>query len=229
MKKQVIILSIAAMAAALTLASCNQNTPGKDEAGNQADSTAVSPFNGQIVFYDADRLTAEYDMANDKLSALEAKVKGIQNEITRRENNLKAEMNSFQQKYEKGLLMRSVAEEQGAQLQKKQNDLEFTKNNCEQNYAMRKQEEIAEEQAVTMRQIYDAINTYVQQFNEEHHYSMILATTSGAQGGLLSVPVTAADPALDITDALLKGLNEEYVKSKDKPAPADSTKTAKKK
>ena len=221
MKKQVIILSIAAVAAALTLASCNQNTPGKGDTGNQADSTAVSPFNGQIVFYDADRLTAEYDMANDKLSAFEAKVKGIQNEITRRENNLKAEMNSFQQKYEKGLLMRSVAEEQGAQLQKKQADY--------QNYALRKQDEIAEEQAVTMRQIYDAINTYIQKFNEEHHYSMILATTSGAQGGLLSVPVTAADPALDITDAILKGLNEEYVKSKDKPAPADSTKTAKKK
>ncbi len=221
MKKQIIILSIAAVAAALTLASCNQNTPGKNDTGKQSDSTAVSPFNGQIVYYDADRLMAEYDMANDKLSALEAKVKGIQNEITRRENNLKAEMNSFQQKYEKGLLMRSVAEEQGAQLQKKQNDY--------QNYAMRKQEEIAEEQAVTMRQVYDAINTFIIQFNEEHHYSMILATTSGAQGGLLSVPVTAADPALDITDILLKGLNEEYVKAKDKPAPADSTKTAKKK
>ena len=221
MKKQIIILSIAAVAAALTLASCNQNNPGTGDNGNQTDSTAVSPFNGQIVFYDADRLTAEYDMANDKLSALEAKVKGIQNEITRRENNLKAEMNSFQQKYEKGLLMRSVAEEQGAQLQKKQADY--------QNYAMRKQDEIAEEQAVTMRQIYDAINTYIQKFNEEHHYSMILATTSGAQGGLLSVPVTAADPSLDITDAILKGLNEEYVKSKDKPAPADTTKTTKKK
>ena len=221
MKKNVIILSIAALAAALTLCSCNQTGPGKTGEGAQNDSTAVSQFNGKIVYYDADRLTAEYDMANDKLSALEAKVKGIQNEITRRENNLKAEMNSFQQKYEKGLLMRSVAEEQGAQLQKKQQDY--------QAYAMRKQDEIAEEQAVTMRQVYDAINTYIQKFNEEHHYSMILATTSGAQGGLLSVPVTSADPALDITDDLLKGLNEEYVKAKDKPAPADSTKTTKKK
>ena len=221
MKKNVIIFSIAAFAAALTLSSCNQGSAGKTGEGSQSDSTAVSSFNGQIVYYDADRLTAEYDMANDKLSALETKVKGIQNEITRRENNLKAEMNSFNQKLEKGLLMRSVAEEQGAQLQKKQNDY--------QAYAMRKQEEIAEEQAVTMRQVYDAINSFIQKFNEEHHYSMILATTSGAQGGLLSVPVTAADPALDITDEILKGLNEEYVKSKDKQAPADTTKTGKKK
>lgn len=221
MKKITILLSAAALAAALSFVSCNQAGNGKDDDQAQADSTAVSPFNGKIVFYDADRLTAEYDMANDKLSALETKVKGIQNEITRRENNLKAEMNSFQQKYEKGLLTRSVAEEQGAQIQKKQNDY--------QAYAVRKQEEIAEEQAVTMRQIYDAINTYIQKFNEEHHYSMILATTSGAQGGLLSVPVTAGDPALDITDQILKGLNDEYVKSKNAPAPADSTKTAKKK
>lgn len=219
MKKSIIILSIAALAAAFSLASCNQSGSGDTGNGPQTDSTAVAKvqYNNQIVFYNIDRLSDEYDMANDLTSALEAKVKGIQNEITRRENNLKAEMNSFQQKYEKGLLTRTVAEEQGAKLQKKQNDY--------QNFAMRKQEEIAEEQAVTMRQIFDAINTYIQKFNEENHYSMIIATSSAAQGGLLSVPVSAADPALDITDALLKGLNEEYVKSKDKPAPADSTKT----
>ena len=215
MKKNAIILSIAAFAAAGGPVSCNQSGTPQAGPAAQADSTAVSPYNGKIVFYNGDRLLAEYDMANDKLSALETKVKGIQNEITRRENNLKAEMNSFQQKYEKGLLMRSVAEEQGAQLQKKQSDY--------QAYAMRKQEEIAEEQNVTMRQIYDAINSYIQKFNEEHHYSLILAS----QGDLLSIPVTAGDPALDITDALLKGLNEEYVKAKDKPAAADTTKTKK--
>ena len=73
--------------------------------------------------------------------------------------------------------------------------------------------------------INDAINTFIQKYNEEKHYSMILATTSGAQGGLLSVPVTAGDPALDITNDLLKGLNEEYVNEKNKPAAADSLKT----
>jgi outer membrane protein len=219
MKKSIIILSVAALAAAFSMVSCNQNGTSDNGTGAQSDSTAVAkvPYNSQIVFYNIDRISDEYDMAHDLTSALETKVKGIQNEITRRENNLKAEMNSFQQKYEKGLLTRTVAEEQGAKLQKKQSDY--------QAFAMRKQEEIAEEQAVTMRQIFDAINTYIQKFNDEHHYSMIIATSSAAQGDLLSVPVSAADPALDITDALLKGLNEEYVKSKDKAAPADSTKT----
>ena len=218
MKKIATILSIAAIAAAtLAFDACNQK-PGENTGEKvAADSTAVSPFNGQIVFYDADRLTAEYDMANDKLSALETKVKGIQNEITRKENNLKSEMNTFNQKLQKGLLTNSVAEQQQAQIYKHQEDY--------QKYAVRKQEEIAEEQAVTMRIIYDAINTFIQKYNEEKHYSMILATTSGAQGGLLSVPVTAGDPALDITDDLLKGLNAEYVNEKNKPAAADSLKT----
>ena len=39
---------------------------------------------------------------------------------------------------------------------------------------------------------------------------MILTT----QGDILPAPVVTADPALDITDEILEGLNAAYVKSK---------------
>ena len=60
--------------------------------------------------------------------------------------------------------------------------------------------------------IADAINSYVAEFNARQGYAMILAT----QGDILTIPVVAADSSLDITDALLEGLNAEYVKSKGK-------------
>ena len=45
---------------------------------------------------------------------------------------------------------------------------------------------------------------------------MIIAT----QGSVLPAPVAAGDPDLDVTDAILSGLNDEYVQSKGKGKPA---------
>lgn len=41
-------------------------------------------------------------------------------------------------------------------------------------------------------------------------------STIVTHGGLLSVPISAADPSIDITDNLLEGLNTEYIKAKHK-------------
>ena len=48
---------------------------------------------------------------------------------------------------------------------------------------------------------------------------MIIST----QGSILPAPVSTADPELDITDELLQGLNDEYVKSKSKAGSESAT------
>ena len=67
-----------------------------------------------------------------------------------------------------------------------------------------------EEQSVMINQIADAINTYLQKYNEVKQYAMIVST----QGNILSAPIASGDAALDITDELIAGLNEEYIKTK---------------
>ena len=67
-----------------------------------------------------------------------------------------------------------------------------------------------EEQAVTMNQIANAVKEYVDKFNAEKQYAMIIAT----QGDILPQPVVTGDPGLDITDLLIEGLNAEYIKTK---------------
>ena len=51
---------------------------------------------------------------------------------------------------------------------------------------------------------------------------MIIST----QGSVLPAPVAVGDPSLDITDEIIAGLNDEYVKNKAKgtTSPADTTK-----
>ena len=157
---------------------------------------------GAIVYFNLDRVIAEYDMANELRSVVDTKVNSLNQEVTRRGNKLQKDINTFREKINKGLLTQSVAESQNQKLMEQQSSFET--------YAAQKQQEILEEQQVMMNQIADAISTYVKEFNAEKKYAMIIAT----QGDILSAPVVTADENLDITDELLEGLNAAYIKSK---------------
>lgn len=171
----------------------------KAEAQTEEEATEAVASKGSIVYVDLDRILMEYDMANDLRSVVETKVQNIQAEINRRGKKLENEVKEFQNKIDKGLLTRSAAEVQGQKLQ--QQEVDFN------NYAAQKQQEIQEEQVVMMNQLGDAIQTYLQKYNEEKQYAMILTNSGGA-------PVITADTSLDITDDVLAGLNEEYIKTK---------------
>ncbi len=202
MKKLPLILALTAMAA---FTACTSNN-GSANGGNATDASKSETHTGAIVYFNMDRVLNEYDMANDLRSVVETKVNSINQEVTRRGNKLEKDIKAFQDKINKGLMTQSVAETQNQKLLQQQNSF--------QSYAAQKQQEIAEEQQVMMNQIADAINSYVAEFNAKQGYAMILAT----QGDILAIPVVTADSSLDITDALLEGLNAEYVKTKGKKA-----------
>lgn len=180
-----------------TFTSCENGSAPAAKAAS--DSTAVA---GSIVYFDLDRVLQEYDMANDLRSVAETKINSINQEVNRRGSKLEKDIKAFQDKINKGLMTQSVAEIQGKKLQDQQNNF--------QQYAAQKQQEIAEEQQVMMNQIADAIKTFIDGYNAEKGYAMILTT----QGDILPAPVVAADSTLDITDDILEGLNAAYVKSK---------------
>ena len=183
----------------LIAASCN-NTQQNTTGDNKAPEAAAAQ--GAIVYFNLDTILNDYDMANDLRSVVETKVNSINQEVTRRRNKIEKDIKAFSDKLNKGLLTQSVAQTQNQKLVEQQQSFET--------YAGQKQQEILEEQQVMMNQIADAINNYITEFNADGKYAMIIAT----QGDILSTPVVAADPALDITDILLEGLNAAYVKEK---------------
>lgn len=203
MKKTPLILSICALAGVVVLAILMITGCPK---GNKAvaEGTEGTIQAGSIVYFNLDRVLEEYDMANDLRSVVQAKVESINQEVNRRGNKLDKDIKSFQDKIDKGLLTRSVAEAQSQKLQQQQNDF--------QNYAAQKQQEIAEEQAVMMNQIADAIKTFVDKYAEEQGFALVLTT----QGDVLPAPVVTGKEELDITQAIIDGLNAEYVKEKAK-------------
>ena len=210
MKKTSHILSAIAMSAVVAFGavSCNQ-TKTADNAATSAETADSCAPKGAIVYIDMTRVMAEYDMVNDLTAVVETKRNEIQAEITRRETNLANAITKYQEKVQKGLMTRSVAEVEAEKLQKQ--EIEFT------NYANQKNNEINEELLVMNNQINDAIVSFVQKYNAEKQYGMILLSQGDVEGDgvvTLAAPVLTADPSLDITDEVLAGLNEEYIASK---------------
>ena len=198
MKRFASILSAAAVLAGFAFTGCN-NAAAPAATETQADTVAAA---GSIVFFNIDKVVENYDMANDLRSVVETKVSGIQAEIDRRGNKLQKDANDFQNKMDKGLLTSSVANAQYQKLQQQESEY--------QQYAVRKQQEMAEEQQVMLNQIMNAISEFVKEYNQTHQYAMILSTS----GNILSTPVVCGDARLDITEDLLAGLNAAYIKTK---------------
>ena len=197
--KRIVSLLTVALVAGLSFSACNNVSTTTVDTDTKADTTVPA---GSIVFFNIDKVVENYDMANDLRSVVETKVNGIQAEIDRRGNKLQKDANDFQNKMDKGLLTTSVANAQYQKLQQQQNDY--------QQYVVRKQQEMQEEQQVMLNQIMNAIAEFVQAYNVEKQYALILTTS----GDILPAPVVTGSAALDITDEILAGLNAEYVKIK---------------
>lgn len=213
-KTRLNIVSFAAVAAmGLTMLSCSDKGTSATGGANATDSAKTAAvaanieYNGQIVYVQIDSLMRGYGMAIDLQAAFTAKSEKAQNELTAKGRSLEREMRDYQDKAQKGLITRFQAQDIETGLQKKQQSV--------MEYRDRMMQELGEEEAVMMNKISDAIMQYVKKYNADKKYSMIIST-QGANTVLI------ADPSLNITDDLLKGLNEEY-----KAQVADSTKAKK--
>ena len=175
----------------------------KKKTGEPADPTnteAITATAGDIVYLQLDSLIVNYDMYNDLMTAFQTKVQGIQDDLAKRGRRLESDAKAFENQYQKGLLTRSAAEEQSNKLAQRQQNL--------QNDAAKKDQEIQEEQAVLNNKVYYAVKDFIERYNEEHQFALIL-TTSAATNTVLN-----ENPGLDITADVLKGLNEEYIKNR---------------
>ena len=206
MKNTPLILSVIALVAVAVLGVVTLSGKKSDTGSADGTVSAAAAERGAIVYFNLDRVLSDYDMANDLRSVVESKAQGIQEEVNRRGNSLQKDVNDFQDKINKGLLTRSVAEAQGQKLEQKRNDFN--------DFANQKNQEIAEEQQVMMNNIGDAIKQFLDRYAADNHYSMVIATS----GDILPSPVAAADSTLDVTDDIITKLNDEYVKSKSKSA-----------
>ena len=157
---------------------------------------------GDIVYIQIDSLLMGYDMYNDLMSAFQSKLQASQDELQKKSRQLENDAKSFENQINKGLLTRSAAEQQQQNLLKRQENL--------QNEANNKQLELQEEEMVLNNQVLDAIKTFLEKYNAERQFALIL-TSSAATNVVLE-----GNSGLDITKEVVNGLNEEYIRNRNK-------------
>jgi outer membrane protein len=131
----------------------------------------------------------------------------LENDLAKRTQSFQNEVALFQRRAQ----ARGMTEEQGKStqlaLQQKEQDIMMFRDNAAGN--------LQQEQAKKTDELLTNIQSYLKKYNSGNKFDMVIGYSKG--GGVLY-----AKEDLDITQDVLKGLNEEYKSSDKKPA-ADTT------
>ena len=202
MKKVNLILNIVLVLAVAALYVLHFTGNSKTEHTASAEDSRITAGSGDIVYINLDTLVNQYDMYNDLRTELESKVSAIDNDLNKKGRALENDAKSFEEKMQKGLLTYSQAESM-------RNDL-MTRDQELRNLSQQKQMELANEESVMYNRVMDAIKTYVDNYNKEKQYSLILTTTAATNS------VINGEQGRNITNEIINGLNQEYIKNRNK-------------
>lgn len=197
MKK--ILFAVMALAVALTACN-NQNTNNNTTAAEATEQTEAAATTGKIAFYHIDRVLAEYTMSVELQTAFQKEYEAKDKELGASARKLEKDFTALQDKINKVLITRADAEKEAAKLQERQTNLQARSEKA--------MAELAEKEQVMSNQIMHSINEFVNALNADLKYDLIFA--SSITGG----PIVNANPALDLTDEIIEGLNKQYAASK---------------
>ncbi len=172
---------------------------------NHSASQAANPtaaIGKKIVYVNTDSLLSNYQFYKDTQKEFENKGYRLQVDLGGRERALQNELGAIQQRAQ----TMSQAELQAADitLKKKGADL--------QAYSQQQQQKLAEEQSKRVDDIYSAIRDHIKSMNNNNKYDYVLGYAKG--GGILF-----ADETVDVTKAIVKGLNDAYKPKTETVAP----------
>ena len=178
-------------------------TSGKSAGSGEGEtfSTDTLSLNNttDVVYVNIDTLLANYDMYHDFEGKFEEKQKSSEAQLDDRSKKWQTRVSNYQDLLKKGLITRSKAAEMEQQLGQEQQDILQLKDQLSA--------QLMEQQQVMNRQILFSIMEYLEKYNQGK-YRYILSNSVG--GNLLY-----ADPVLDITDEVIRGINEYYAGIRD--------------
>ena len=195
MKKILFVFS-----AALLLAACNNS---ESPASSAADPAAPLVKEGgiKVAYVDTDTLMAKYQYAIDMTEELLA----YKNQL---EKNGRSQIEKFQNDYQDYL--KNGDKLTLTQQQKTETDL---KARAERMQILEQElsSKVLERQSEENNKLLNAIFAFIREYNAEHQqFDLILRKSFN------DTPVLYANPAMDITQEILDGLNEEYARVKGK-------------
>ena len=192
------LCAVALVASSLLFVQCSNSGSQSAQSTNADDSTMVC--NGKklpIAYINTDSLLQKYNYAQDLQKKLLDKAENDRATLNSRAASLRKEQEDFQRKYQNNaFLTPERAQQEYERLAKKEADL--------QAYAQRLENENMTEQQKTLIEINDSIMSFIKEYNATAGYEVILN----------SAATLYINPGYDITDEVVKMLNDRYTPAK---------------
>lgn len=188
MKKTLVL----AMAAVWAMTSCN-NQPQQND--TKADSAKDAPKSElKIAYVEVDSIMSQYTYWKEVTKLMQQKEQNIQKTLASKQQSIQQAAAKFQQDIQANKYTQQQAQQVQASIQKQAADAD----NLQQRLGVEYQKEAADYN----KALADSIHHYLDNFNKDKKYTMILAK----QGD----NILYAEKSLDITDEVVKGLNKAY-------------------
>ncbi len=178
----------------LTLAGCGNN---KKENANANAAKTVTAGAGSVAYVDMDTLQEKCQICIDTKAALEQKMQSYQADMQKREQALQQMQANIQKRMQGGQITSEAQYKQEVVKYQQQENAYLT-------YRNKVQQEMAKEQENSVKAVRDSIHNYLAEYNKTKKYTLVIE----------KVVTLYADPALDITDEVVAGMNKRYGKKK---------------
>jgi outer membrane protein len=192
-------LKVSSLATAIAIVSVLSACGNKEEKTDApAAKTAAVSADEKIVYVNSDSLLTKYEYFKDLKAKMETKGKAAEGDLAAKQQAFQREVQQYQAQQNTLPADQRAATEQ--RLARKQQELQA----YSQNAGSALQNEQAKEQEV----LYNKVAEYLKGYAKTKGYKMVLTYSKGNSAILF------ADESLDVTSAVIVGLNEAYAKDK---------------
>ena len=194
MKQLSLALSIAALGISGVLLFLQMKKSEPVKTTTAAPSTATTSGTFKIAYFELDSLQNNYQYFKDALSTLKTKEESMNNELAALEKSYQKKIAEWQQKGNN--MSQAEAEAANREYQQMQQNFQSRKQQLDQN--------INDQMNDTRKKIRERLETYLKEYNRDKNYSYIFSDFPEG--------IFYKDTSYNITNDLIKGLNESYKK-----------------
>ena len=194
MKKSFSKIAIVTLTAFAFIACNNQPKQNDTVASKNETTTTPASDNQKVAYVEIDSIMSQYTYWKDVTKIIKAKEANIQRTLAGKQKAIQAAAANFQQNVQANKYTQAQAQQIQASIQKQAQDAEVLQQRLGAEY----QNEVAKYN----KALSDSVHNYLKEYNKDKKYSIILAKSGDN--------ILYADPAYNITDDVVKGMNQAY-------------------
>lgn len=194
MKKSFSKIAIVTLTAFAFIACNNQPKQNDTVASKNETTTTPASDNQKVAYVEIDSIMSQYTYWKDVTKIIKAKEANIQRTLAGKQKAIQAAAANFQQNVQANKYTQIQAQQIQASIQKQAQDADALQQRLGAEY----QNEVAKYN----KALSDSVYNYLKEYNKDKKFAIILAKSGDN--------ILYADPAYNITDDVIKGMNQAY-------------------